>query len=898
VEGALVGPQQRDAFGRTLGNDSRVTCLIVDLSPEALADSDNLRAAVAGIYRVAATECGIDAAKIHLGGPPIDRATIDAEGSRILLRLAPVAGLIGLTLCYWRLGSAWLTAIVFGVGVASAAASLAIVFYVGAFEVLMLQRPAPQWGVLDAVVMALPAVIFLIAISAALHAANYYLQARHVDGMAGAAENMVRRGLRPTLIAAMAAALALAAFTANDIVPIQRFGLLAAVSIAVTAALVYGVMPMLVHRYPLAAAAVERRARRVAGGRLAAPLRAVVAGVVARPLPTCALGLAVLVALGMGLTRLGTSVQVLKLLDPSADLIRDYAWLEQHIGHLVPMEVVLTMPPERLRSGDEHAEGDGQQYRLTMLERLELLRKIGHRLEAFPQISRAMSAATFAPPATSTGLGGADRGGDYAKNKALEFFRERFFDGDYLQMEKYAASNRETGRELWRLNARVAALPTGEKLLDYGVLLSQMQRAVEPVLLACQQRDQIVRALHEQGKQLAGSRVCVLFRAPGAASAPPAEVQEQALAELLTTSGVAPRGVTYFNLATFERPERGDDVQNDAYRKSAIASLQKQDAVVLASAPSDPIARQIAESGVYVVSVADVHNAIETTASPIVDDGGPRPIRAVFTGLAPVVDRTQRELAASLAPSLKWAAAFAAGAVTLGYMSIASGALVLGASLLPLAATLGVMGWLGLRVNLGVAITAGLAIGVALEGTMHVIQWYRRGLAGGLPRRDAVIWGYQQSAVTLAESVFISAAVLATFAFSAFAPLREFAALMSVMQVATLAGNLLVLPAILASPLGWFFAPVHVRRDDPLLPKLQAWWESLRQPRTAAPGAVLPLPHTPAGPHYGVPAAPTRRTTLPTSTDEHRELAEGPHAALHAKLKSLRRPRAGDSAAS
>src|SRR5262245_62021404 len=48
VEGALVGPVQRDAHGRSLGNDSRLTCLVIDLSPEALSDSNNLRAAVAG----------------------------------------------------------------------------------------------------------------------------------------------------------------------------------------------------------------------------------------------------------------------------------------------------------------------------------------------------------------------------------------------------------------------------------------------------------------------------------------------------------------------------------------------------------------------------------------------------------------------------------------------------------------------------------------------------------------------------------------------------------------------------------------------------------------------------------------------------------------------------------
>ena len=40
-------------------------------------------------------------------------------------------------------------------------------------------------------------------------------------------------------------------------------------------------------------------------------------------------------------------MQLLKLLDEDARLIHDYAWLEEHLGNLVPMEVVLTIPPER-----------------------------------------------------------------------------------------------------------------------------------------------------------------------------------------------------------------------------------------------------------------------------------------------------------------------------------------------------------------------------------------------------------------------------------------------------------------------------------------------------------------------------------------------------------------------
>jgi predicted RND superfamily exporter protein len=661
------------------------------------------------------------------------------------------------------------------------------------------------------------------------------------------------------------------------------------------AAVIYGIMPMVLHRYPPGDALVRRRAAPGSGGLLAERSRSAMQSLTAHPALTLSAVAIAFAVVGAGVLRLNASVQVFQLLNEDADLIRDYAWLEKHLGNLVPMEVVVALPPERLRTGDEHAEADGQQYRMTMLDRLELLRQIERRLEAFPQISRALSATAFAPPATATGLGGANRSGDYAKNKALEFHAEKFLAGDYVSLEIDPATHRPTGRELWRLNARVAAMSAGNKPIDYSVFLGQLQRAVEPVLLAYQQRDQIVRALHEQGKQLAGSRVCVLFRAPGQAPAPPAEVQEQALAELLTVSGVAPRGVTYFNLATFEQPDRGNPAQDELFRTSALASLQKQDAVVLASAPSDPVARQIAASGVYVVNVTAVHKALESIAAPMVDDGGPRPIRAVFTGIAPVVEQTQQLLAASLVDNLAWAAVLAAVAITLGYMSLASGALTIGPALLPLAATLGAMGWLGFKIELGVAMTAGVALGVALEGGMHLIQWYRRGLATGLARREAVIWAHDRVSTTIVDAALIAAAGLAVFALSAFTPLRQFGVVMIVMQLAALATNLLVLPAILASPLGWFFAPVVARRADPLLPKLQNWWSSVRPRHVASHGAVLPLPKAPPAPHYGDQPVP-RRTTLPISTSERRELSEGPHSALHAKLQGLRRPRAEDSA--
>ena len=173
------------------------------------------------------------------------------------------------------------------------------------------------------------------------------------------------------------------------------------------------------------------------------------------------LWLAVMAGVGYGLTKIETTVQLLKLLDEDARLIHDYAWLEEHLGNLVPMEVVLTIPPERRRSAEERAEADGEQYRMTMLERLELLRKIQARMEQLPEISRVLSVATFAPKSAQFGITTVDVSGNYAINKSLEEHFDRLLAGDFLRVENGEQQANVTGRELWRISARVAALSGG-----------------------------------------------------------------------------------------------------------------------------------------------------------------------------------------------------------------------------------------------------------------------------------------------------------------------------------------------------------------------------------------------------------------------------------------------------
>src|SRR5262245_66240922 len=58
-----------------------------------------------------------------------------------------------------------------------------------------------------------------------------------------------------------------------------------------------------------------------------------------------AIGCTLIIAVfGYGVVYMKTSVNLLKMFHSEAKIIRDYAWLEENLGQLVPMEVVIRVP--------------------------------------------------------------------------------------------------------------------------------------------------------------------------------------------------------------------------------------------------------------------------------------------------------------------------------------------------------------------------------------------------------------------------------------------------------------------------------------------------------------------------------------------------------------------------
>jgi uncharacterized protein len=862
LEGSIVG--------QATGGE-RTTCLAAYLSPWASENETVRRQAIDQIREVVAAEAHIDPSAIRMVGPGIDSLAIDDASQRTLVRLGGVAVLVGFVIAAWRLKSLGLAAMVTAVSVISAAASLAIVFYFGIFEVLSLGRVAPLLGRADALVLAVPAAVYLLSMLVVLRMIYYYRDARLNRDRHGAAERAVAVGRPMWGITALLIAAVLGVLCLSNLLPARQFGLFAGLGVLVSLGIAVALIPVMLHRFPpkddvIAMLAGEKR--------LATPpgwLNGLFESGMAGRMFVLVLAVAAFIAAGIGIARLDGSPRLPALASGRSDLMRDYAWFESHVGNAVPMEVILTVPVERCREPGEPAEADGQQYRLTLEERMALMGELEHGLRAMPQVSGVLSAATAMPAAET--LAGAG-----------EAVREAFEQHGYVRVERLEGSDQPTGRELWRVSARVAASTPGHENVDYAEVTEGVRTAVTPVLRAYEQRDRLVRLLHQSGKELAGSRISILFRAANEQATPAKGSQELLLADLLRRSGVAGGDVGFVNLAMLETTSG----VAEGMREQIASNLATQDAAVLtASTDIDPVVEQLIARGVNLADVAELPGVEESKAVAMEQAGGPRPIRAVYTGMPPIATAVQRELMATLRES----AMYAIPALALVMMFVAwnavGGLLATLAILFPAAIVLGVLGWTGVDVDMGILLIAGVALGVALDATVSYVAWLRRGADAGLFRTEAGRLAYCRVAPGLLDATLIGGLGLVAMAASGITISQQFGLAAIGVMAAAMVGSLIVLPAMAASPLGRFFGAEAAPAEGAMtLAPVKVEMPRDAEPAARPGRADVAAAAGPSAPHRAKPGV---------TADDRQEAAEGPHAALHAKLQRLRR--SGDSSA-
>jgi predicted RND superfamily exporter protein len=130
--------------------------------------------------------------------------------------------------------------------------------------------------------------------------------------------------------------------------------------------------------------------------------------------------------------------------------------------------------------------------------------------------------------------------------------------------------------------------------------------------------------------------------------------------------------------------------------------------------------------------------------------------------------------------------------------SIRLGLTIMIPNVLPILATYGLMGWVGIPMDFMLAVIAVAAIGVAVDGTIHIGTRYRRARALGENSSEAAISVLTSVGRALVVTALALAAGFCVLAPSVMATLANFGLLMSFCLVLALLFDLIMTPAILS----------------------------------------------------------------------------------------------------
>jgi len=827
------------------GPNGKQTCLIATLTDVGKIDlRRTLGRGLLGrpqgrIYNLA-EEAGIRPEDLKLGGPPVDNVSIDEEGEITLARLIWLCALVGIGLSYVCFGSFRLTTMVFFVGSVSGITSLGIVYWMGSS--------------VDAILMSMPAVVYVLGLSGAVHIVNYYGDAATEHGLHGASERAVSYGWRPCTLAALTTAIGLLSLCTSDILPIRKFGFFSAIGVLATLGLLFTYLPAALQMWPPNAWLKKKKQTTGRKNPVAAKISQIWHQLTDRILHynvwvTIGCSIAFL-ALGYGLTKINTSIQLMKMFDSGAKVIQDYRWLETHLGELVPMELVIRVPNDQLYefSNQESAAAPTEEsqnrelkspWALTFLERMEIAdhvrRSINHAFGPQGQniCGSAMSAVTFGPKLPGPGRSTNAFIERSVTSRILEENRQEFLDSEYLAIDE------QTKAELWRISLRVKALVD----IDYGAFVSQLTEAVEPVMLAYQWREKILTELkNRQNSEGTQSNVPANVYVLGV---PYSRYQKSAQASMTTSSKNSSKSDQNTNRANINQtqifattltdlllnarvrfdyhdpelvalsaalPEKTKSTKRfqrtlkhhamDAWRDN----LKNKDCVIVVGDYSCYDIDYINENSRLVVDVRK-HHADPITLSKANDQNWREVsnISAIYTGVVPLVYKAQRTLLTSLIWSTGLAFAIIAVVMVLVLRNPLAGLVSMIPNAFPVVVIFGLMGWTNVLVDIGTMMTASVAMGVAVDDTVHFLTWFRRGLDQGLNRPGAIRMAYDRCSAAMLQTTAIGGLGLMVFALSTFTPTQRFGYLMCALLVAALVGDLIFLPALLASPLGRVF---------------------------------------------------------------------------------------------
>ena len=211
----------------------------------------------------------------------------------------------------------------------------------------------------------------------------------------------------------------------------------------------------------------------------------------------------------------------------------------------------------------------------------------------------------------------------------------------------------------------------------------------------------------------------------------------------------------------------------------------------------------------------------------------------VVTGTIPLFLRTQQ----AVLDSLVWSFALAFGLIAAVMMILLrnplAGLIAMLPNLLPVGTVFGLISWSGQHVDVGSMVTASVALGIAVDGTLHLLSWFRIGIARGDSRQEAIIQALAHCGPAMWQTSAAVGIGLLMLAPADLLLVSRFGWLMASLIGTAFLADVVFLPALLMGPLGSL-----IERTTPPETESQMLPPSVEQTESSArANPSLPRPH-------------------------------------------------------
>ena len=716
-----------------IGRDNKASAAIIELTVKG---DDNRQAAVAALRNILEKQIKIPSDDIHMAGDAVTNAAVDVESQKAMNSLVIYSTLVALVCALLSLRSLKLVVVVFITAIFSSTLAESLVPALG--------------GQMNLVLVVMPALIYVLSLSAGVHLVNYYRDAVREFGTAKAPLIAVKHAWLPCMLAAGTTAVGLASLSVSKIVPVKDFGTYSAIGIVASLIVLFLLLPaMLVFSQKFSWKKDGRNT--TPSSALSRPhkfdsfVQFVARCVLKQHAVVAFVCLAILGFFGWGAIFINTSVKPARFFPEDHRLIADYHWLAspERFGNQIPLEIML--------------EFDRKRSPLTTLSQLQLVEEVEKELitSQSKYVTASISAVTFAPELDDTHYTRyvmnkriADARGDYGKvhyysyedpNKQASSFPPSSPASDDTKNETAVEGTEvepQVGKDIWRISTRLR--PNDD---DYDEVIAKIEQNVNGYL---KRRGQL--SVEKQKK---------------------ATVQFEKVKEKIHAN----------KLEEMSQCDGSDDPET--------------------------CRRNVAEK--YDIDRENLEKRFENAMRKAADDT--KGVTVHYTGMVPLFHIAQRELLNGLFKSFLLAFLIIAVMMIFWFRSFAAGVVTMLPNVFPAAVIFGWMGWTDRIVDIGSMMTASVAMGIAVDDTVHFLTWFRRGMQENMTRREAVLYGYKRCALAMAQTTTIAGLGLLVFSFSSFQPVSQFGLLMFLLLAAALVGDLLFLPALLSGPAGKLFEP-------------------------------------------------------------------------------------------